>query len=52
MSALEKYGELYRNEEGHEVWRIRGNQNNIIEDNISSDFDAEWLAERTADIGE
>jgi hypothetical protein len=34
--------ELYRNEDGHEVWRIRKG-GKIIVDNVSSDHDPQWL---------
>lgn len=34
--------ELYRNAKGHEVWRIF-KDGKIIAENISSDFDAQWI---------
>ena len=45
-TALDTYGELRRDEEGHEVWRIRDREGNIVHDNIASDHDAAWLATR------
>ena len=44
--ALLAHGELYRDEDGHEVWRIRDTDGNIYADGIASDFDAQWLAEQ------
>lgn len=37
-------GELYRDENGHEVWRIKEIQTgNILRDGIASDNDYRWL---------
>jgi hypothetical protein len=44
--ALLAHGELYRDESGHEVWRIRDTDGSIYADGIASDFDAQWLAEQ------
>lgn len=46
--ALDLYGELYRNAQGQEVWRIRNKNGTIHEDNIASDHDAAWLAKIVA----
>lgn len=45
-SALEALGELYRNAEGVEVWRIRDRAGVICHEDVASDFDAEFLAEQ------
>lgn len=42
--ALHQLGELYRNANGHEVWRIRDRQGRIVADDIDSDRDAAWIA--------
>ena len=44
--ALLTFGELYRNESGHEVWRIRDADGAVYAEDVASDFDAEWLAEQ------
>ena len=44
--SLMKYGELYRNDDGNEVWRIKDKNDNVIQENIASDYDAQWLAEQ------
>lgn len=41
-----RYGELYRNDNGNEVWRIKDENGNVIQENIASDYDAQWLAEK------
>lgn len=46
VDALLTFGELYRNEAGHEVWRIRDTDGGIYAEDIASDFDAQWLAEQ------
>lgn len=43
-SALQKLGELYRNEQGLGVWRIRDLDGNVVHEDVGSDHDAEWLA--------
>jgi hypothetical protein len=44
--ALMAHGELYRDAEGHEVWRIRNTDGTVYVEGIASDFDAEWLADQ------
>lgn len=44
--ALLTFGSLYRDENGHEVWRILDTDGAIYADGIASDFDAQWLAEQ------
>lgn len=43
--------ELYRNSDGHEVWRVYGLDGRVAQDNISSDHDAEWIATRIFNEG-
>lgn len=45
-SNLARYGSLYRNDEGHEVWRITGPDGQVIAENVSSDHDAAWIADQ------
>lgn len=42
--ALQQYGDLYRNDEGHEVWRITDAEGNVVAEDVASDFDAAWIA--------
>lgn len=46
VDALMAFGELYRDETGHDVWRIRDIDGGIYADGVASDFDAQWLAEQ------
>ncbi|UGS26351.1 hypothetical protein K8F61_17250 [Microbacterium resistens] len=46
MNALDELGELYRDENGHEVWRIRDRKGNVQHEGVASDHDAAWLAEQ------
>lgn len=46
VDALLAFGELYRDEAGHDVWRIRDIDGGIYADGVASDFDAQWLAEQ------
>lgn len=43
---LSRFGELYRSDDGYEVWRIRDENGNIAHEDIASDHDAQWLAEQ------
>lgn len=43
-TALNKLGELYRNADGVEVWRIRNLEGVIEAEDIASDFDAACIA--------
>jgi hypothetical protein len=37
-------GELYRDEKGHEVWRIKeAETGNVLREDIASDRDYQWL---------
>lgn len=44
--ALLTFGELYRDDAGVEVWRIRDFEGRTFADGIASDFDAQWVAEQ------
>lgn len=46
--ALARFGRLYRNAAGHEVWRIQDLDGSVYVEDIASDFDARWLAEQVA----
>ena len=35
--------DLYRNDEGHEVWIIREADGTIVAEDVESDHDAEWI---------
>lgn len=48
MDALTEHGELYRDEAGHEVWRIRNRTGHVVAEGIASDHDARWLADQVA----
>lgn len=38
------FGELYRDEDGHEVWRIKEVETgNVLREGIASDHDYRWL---------
>jgi hypothetical protein len=45
-AALAALGELYRDEEGREVWRIRTPDGSLYAEGVASDHDAQWLAEQ------
>lgn len=45
---LARYGTLYRNENGIEVWRLTDSNGQIIADSVESDHDARWIADRIA----
>jgi hypothetical protein len=47
-TPLEQLGELYRDETGHEVWRIRDLAGNVAAEAVESDHDAAWIAGRIA----
>lgn len=44
-TPLERLGELYRDADGHEVWRIRSAAGVVVAEGVASDHDAAWLAE-------
>lgn len=44
--ALMRFGRLYRNADGHEVWGIFDPEGNVYVEDIASDHDARWLAEQ------
>lgn len=46
--ALAAHGELYRDEEGAEVWRIRAANGTVVAEGVASDDDARWIAEQVA----
>lgn len=48
-TPLETYGRLYRDADGHEVWRIVGTDGRVVADGVASDHDAEWIATQVAD---
>lgn len=49
MTALDRFGELYRNAEGAEVWRIRNARGEVVAEDVSSDHDAAWIAATAGD---
>jgi|GEM_PF-5855464 len=46
--ALDRFGSLYVNEEGWEVWCIRDRSGAVYADDVASDHDAAWIAGRVA----
>ena len=48
MSALSRFGALYRDEHGHEVWRIVDADGRIVAEGVESDHDAAFIAEGVA----
>lgn len=49
--ALFQFGELYRDDQGVEVWRIRDLNGEVVQDGIGSDYDAAWIAAQVASNG-
>lgn len=45
MSALERFGALYRDEQGREVWRIVDANGRTVAEGVESDHDAAFIAE-------
>jgi hypothetical protein len=41
--AVRPTSELYRDGDGHEVWRILGADGSVESDGVASDHDAEWI---------
>lgn len=48
MTALARLGELYRDADGIEVWRVRDTAGRVVAEGIASDHDAAWIADTTA----
>lgn len=44
-TALDRLGELYRDADGREVWRVRDESGQVIAEGVASDHDARFLAE-------
>jgi hypothetical protein len=44
MDNLQRYGTLYRNDEGQAVWRIV-KDGRLVAENIASDYDAQFIAD-------
>jgi len=38
--------DLYRNDEGHEVWIIKDADGTVVSENVQSDHDARWLVDQ------
>ena len=45
-SHRDTHAELYRNSDGHEVWRITDGEGTLIAEDVASDHDMTWLREQ------